>query len=334
MSLHPRNGSRLKYERKKEFSVMRRLPWTMASVFVFVALLLAFAPAGVRAAQTYPDEIALPNGWLPEGIVTGHGPVIYSGSRANGAIYAANLRTGEGEIVVPGQTGRISVGLSFDSRTNYIFAAGGGTGKAYVYDVDTGDLVREYTLTAPPTFVNDVIVTREAAYFTDSAKAVYYRVPLGPGGQLADQSAVETIALTGDFQQGPSNSSNGIEATPNGKELIIVNSSLGLLYRVDPLSGEATVIDLGGASVTMGDGLLLHGRTLYVVRNRINQIVVVKLAPDLSSGTVLGTLTQPNFDVPTTIAEFGNALYVVNARFTTPATPDTTYNIVRVTAEL
>ncbi len=77
----------------------------MASVFVFVALLLAYAPAGVRAAATYPDEIALPNGWLPEGIVTGHGPAIYSGSRANGAIYAANLRTGEGEILVPGQTG-------------------------------------------------------------------------------------------------------------------------------------------------------------------------------------------------------------------------------------
>ena len=312
---------------------MRRLPWIMASVFVFVALLLACAPAGVRAAATYPDEIALPNGWLPEGIVTGHGPVIYSGSRANGAIYAANLRTGEGEILVPGQTGRVSVGLSFDARTNYIFAAGGGTGKAYVYDADTGALVQEYNLTAPPTFVNDVIVTREAAYFTESTRAVYYRIPLGPGGQLADQSAVETIALTGDFVQGPSNSSNGIEATPNGKELIIVNSSLGLLYRVEPLSGVATVIDLGGASVTMGDGLLLHGRTLYVVRNRINQIVVVKLAPDLSSGTVLGTLTQPNFDVPTTIAEFGNALYVVNARFTTPPTPDTTYKIVRVTAE-
>jgi sugar lactone lactonase YvrE len=199
-----------------------------------------------------------------------------------------------------------------------------------VYDVDTGVLVQEYTLTAPGTFVNDVIVTREAAYFTDSARAVYYRVPLGPGGQLADQSAVETIALTGEFQQVPSFNSNGIEASPNGKDLIIVNSSSGLLYRVDPLSGEATVIDLGGASVTMGDGLLLHGRTLYVVRNGINQIVVVKLAPDLSSGTVVGTLTQPNFDVPTTIAEFGNALYVVNARFTTPATPDTTYNFCAI----
>jgi sugar lactone lactonase YvrE len=312
---------------------MRRLPWAMASVFVFVTLLLAYAPAGVRAAATYPDVIALPNGWLPEGIVTGRGPVIYSGSRANGAIYAADLRTGAGEIIVPGQAGRVSVGLSFDARTNYIFAAGGPTGKAYVYDADTGALVQEYTLTAPGTFVNDVIVTREAAYFTDSAVAVYYRVPLGPGGQIAAAGAVETIPLTGEYQQVPGFNSNGIEASPNGKDLIIVNSSSGLLYRVDPLSGEATTIDLGGASVSMGDGLLLHGRTLYVVRNRINQIAVVTLAPDLSSGAVVGVITQPNFDVPTTIAEFGNALYVVNARFTTPPTPSTTYDIVRVTAK-
>jgi sugar lactone lactonase YvrE len=312
---------------------MRRLPWTMASVFVFVALMLAYAPVGVRAAATFPDVIALPNGWLPEGIVTGHGPVIYSGSRANGAIYAADLRTGEGEIIVPGQAGRVAVGLSFDKRSNYIFAAGGATGMAYVYDADTGDLVREYTLTAPGTFVNDVIVTRRAAYFTDSARAVYYRVPLGPGGRLSASSAVETIPLTGEYQQVPGFNSNGIEATPNGKHLIIVNSSSGLLYRVEPLSGEATVIDLGGASVSMGDGLLLHRRTLYVVRNRINQIAVVKLAQDLSSGTLVETITQQNFDVPTTIAEFRNALYVVNARFTTPPTPSTTYDIVRVTAK-
>ena len=69
------------------------------------------------------------------------------------------------------------------------------------------------------------------------------------------------------------------------------------------------------------------------MRNRLNQIAVVELAPDLSSGDVVGTITDPSFDVPTTIAAFGNALYVVNARFTTPPTPDTTYNIVRVGAK-
>jgi hypothetical protein len=310
---------------------MRRLSWVLAGLLV-LAVLLTQAPGSARAV-TIPDVIDLPNGWLPEGIVTGDGPVIYSGSRADGAIYAADLRTGQGAILVPGQAGRVAVGLSFDARTNYIFVAGGPTGKAYVYDAGTGALVQEYALTAPGTFVNDVIVTFDGAYFTDSALAQYYRVPLGPAGQLADPSDVETIPLSGEWQQVPGFNANGIEATGNGKTLVIVNSTAGVLYRVDALSGVATLIDLGGASVSAGDGLLLLDRTLFVVRNQLNEIAVVELAPDLSSGEVVRTITQSNFDVPTTIAKRANQLYVVNARFTTPPTPSTPYNIVRVTAE-
>jgi hypothetical protein len=311
---------------------MQRLSRVLAGLVLFAAL-LAQAPMGARAAATWPDVIALPNGWLPEGVVTGHGPVIYSGSRANGASYAATLRTGEGAIIVPGQAGRVAVGLSFDARSNYIFVAGGPTGKAYVYDAATGDLAQEYTLTAPGTFVNDVIVTRDAAYFTQSALAEYYRVPLGPGGQLGAPGDVETIPLSGEWQQVLGFNANGIEATPNGKSLIIVNSTTGALYRVEPLTGVATQIDLGGVSVSAGDGLLLRGRTLYVVRNQLNQIAIVELAPDLGSGQLIGAINNPNFDIPTTIAAFGNALYAVNARFSTPPTPSTTYSIVRVAAE-
>src|SRR5919199_5428508 len=309
---------------------MRRLSLVLTSLMMLTAL-LASAPVGVAAAKPFPGVIDLPNGWLPEGIVTGRGPVIYSGSRANGAIYAANLRTGKGKILVPGAAGRVAVGLSFDARTNYIFAAGGNTGKGYVYDADTGALVREYTLTAPGTFVNDVIVTRNAAYFTDSRLPQFYRVPLGPGGEPAAPGSVQTIRLSGAWQQVPNvNNANGIEATRNGKALIIVNSSTGALFHVNPRTGVATQIDLGGDSVVQGDGLLLRGHTLYVVRNLSNEIAVVKLAPDLSTGTIVERIRQANFDVPTTLARFGNALYAVNARFTTPPTPATPYSIVRV----
>ena len=90
---------------------------------------------------------------------------------------------------------------------------------------------------------------------------------------------------------------------------------------------------LGGASVSAGDGLLLSGHTLYVVRYRLNEIAIIEPAPDLSSGDLVGTITAPAFDVPSTIAAFGNALYAVNARFTTPPTPQTPYSIVRVIPE-
>jgi hypothetical protein len=58
---------------------------------------------------------------------------------------------------------------------------------------------------------------------------------------------------------------------------------------------------------------------------------VVELNPDLTAGTIVDTITSSSFDVPTTIARFGNALYAVNARFTTPPSPSTEYSVVQVT---
>ncbi|HEU5086971.1 MAG TPA: hypothetical protein VFT99_05980 [Roseiflexaceae bacterium] len=294
-------------------------------------LVLGLAPTLTQARSTFPDTIALPNGWLPEGIVVGRGPVIYSGSRATGQIYAADLRTGQGAILTEAVPGRMAVGLSFDQRSNYIYVAGGNTGDAYVYDAATGASVAVFELTdlAAP-FINDVIVTRDAAYFTNSSAAEIYRVAIGPGGRIDQSADVTTIPLSGEWQQVAGFNANGIEATPNGDALIIVNSTVGALYKVDPASGAATLIDLGGASVSAGDGILLEGHTLYVVRNRLNQVAVVDLAPDLLSGSVADAITSPAFDVPTTIDRFGNSLYLVNARFSTPPTPDTPYTIVRV----
>jgi hypothetical protein len=79
-----------------------------------------------------------------------------------------------------------------------------------------------------------------------------------------------------------------------------------------------------------GDGILLAARTLYVVQNRDNQIAVVRLATDLASGSVTRTITDPDFDVPTTIDRLGRRLYAVNARFGTEPGPSTTYNVVQV----
>ncbi len=210
--------------------------------------------------------------------------MIYSGSRANGAIYAADLRTGQGAILVPGQAGRVAVGLSFDARTNYIFAAGGPTGKAYVYDASTGALVREYTLTAATgTFINDVIVTRDAAYFTDSLQAVYYRVPLGPGGRLAAPNAVETIPLSGDFQFVPGQfNSNGIEVTPNGdaphhRQL---DCWRALSRRVADRRGDADRPGRRSRSA-WATASSCTGAPSTSCATRLNQIAVVELAPDL-----------------------------------------------------
>ena len=299
----------------------------MRRALLLLVAVAALSTTAATASDSFPETIPLPNGWLPEGIEI-QGSTFYAGSRANGAVYSGDLRTGEGDILVPGVPGRVATGLKF--HKGQLFVSGASTGKAWVYDADTGAELREYQFatTPPATFINDVVVTNEGAFFTDSNRPVLYKVPLSPNGTPA--TTFETIPLSGDYQHVAGFNLNGIDATPNGKTLIAVQSMTGKLYTIDPDTGVANEIDLGGATVTNGDGILLHGNTLYVVRNRNNEIAVIELAPDLSSGAIVERITDPDFDVPTTVARMGSRLYLPNARFTTPPTPSTTYDIVQV----
>jgi hypothetical protein len=99
----------------------------------------------------------------------------------------------------------------------------------------------------------------------------------------------------------------------------------------DPATGAAKLIDLGGYDLSNGDGLLLRGRTLYVVQNRDNKVAVFELSRDLTKATFLRAITDPgNLDVPTTVDRAGSRLYVVNARFGTTTPTDQAYHIVRL----
>lgn len=298
---------------------------------LLLVVVLSLGMVGSAAAAPFPDVIPLPDGFQPEGIATGKGTTFFVGSIPTGAIYRGDLLTGEGSVLVPEQAGRRAIGLKYDPRSGLLFVAGGETGYAYIYDAETGANVAEIQLTTLPSFINDVVITQDAAYFTNSFQPILYRVPLTRNGELPAVPVVEEIPLGGDYQftAGAFNA-NGIAATPNGKTLIIVNSTEGALYNVDPATGVATRVDLGTGSVPNGDGILLRGKTLYVVQNRLNQVAVIELNSDFTAGTIETLITSPLFRVPTTIAAFGNSLYVVNARFGTPPTPDTDYDVVRV----
>ncbi len=314
----------------------KRFPYLWIIAALVAALLTPVTASAAAAAHAFAEEIPLPDGWLPEGIDIGPGKQLYSGSRANGAVYRADLRTGEGEVFVEGVEGRIAVGLKFDRRCDVLVVAGGTTGQGYIYDGDSGDLVQLYQFTPPSppgqtpqtTFINDVVVTKDAAYFTNSAQPELYRVDFSDCNFTGD---FDVIALDEGWDQVEGFNANGLVASQNGKYLIVVNSTTGNLYRVDPDTGETVQVDLGADGVvTQGDGLALRGKKLYVVRNRANEILEIRMNRDWTEGRVTDQITQENFDVPTTIAFFGNALYAVNARFTTPPTPETTYNVVRV----
>jgi sugar lactone lactonase YvrE len=296
-----------------------------------LTILLAALFLSLAAGQEAPATIALPDGFRPEGIAAGEGNTIYAGSLADGAIYQADVSTGEGSVAVPGEEGRVTAGLAFDERSGYLYAAGARTGSVYVFDPEAGTLLATFSLTDGDTFVNDAVISGDSVYITDSGREVLYELALGPDGALPEgDAAVSELALTGDFTADPDAfNANGIEVAADGT-LIIVKAGTGELFTVDPETGETALIDLGGETVVNGDGLLLDGSTLYVVQNMKNQIAVVQLADDLSSGEITGTLTSPDFDIPTTVAEIDGALYLVNARFGTEMTADTTYDIVRV----
>ena len=175
-----------------------------------------------------------------------------------------------------------------------------------------------------------MVLTPRTAWFTDSQQAQLYAVPLARGGRPAPASAVRTLPLSGDWQQAAGFNANGIAVAPDGRSLLVVQSATGFLFRVDPRTGVATRVDLGGPLLTNGDGLLVEGRTLYAVQNQLNRVAVIRLDRSGSSGRLLTTVTDPDFDVPTTIAAYGKSLWLPNARFSTPPTPTTTYTAVRI----
>jgi sugar lactone lactonase YvrE len=308
---------------------MLRTVVILAALGALTAVVAAGSPASpAKKAKPFPEVIQLPNGFRPEGIEVGRGTTFYTGSVANGAIFRGDLRTGRGTVIIAGATGLAATGIEL-GRHKRLWVAGAGTGTARVNDVRTGALLRTYQLGTPPaTFINDVVVTAKAAYFTDSQQPVLYRIPIGPHGALGN---AQTIPLGGEYAHVPGQLNlNGIDATRSGKALVAVQTFTGQLYRINPRTGFARLISLGGESVPNGDGILLDGRRLYVVQNRSNLVAVISLRPGLLSGSVLTRLSNPNFSVPTTIDDLGKRLYAVNARFGIPNPDVAAYQVVQL----
>jgi hypothetical protein len=317
--------------------VVRRFVVLFAAVLAFV---LAPWPATAAPHDNFPDRIKLPNGFFPEGIESGRGTSVFVGSLIDGAIWRGDLRTGSGSVFTnpadQGQ-GRVSVGIAYEAARDRLWVAGGGpsifgAGDVRVYDASSGDLLRTFAIPAPPDprvrFLNDVVVTRDAVYVTDSFNSQLVVIPLPEDGALPGINDATLLTVTGEFMQTDEGANlNGIVAKSG--MLIVAQSSTGLLFRVDPDTGIAKEINLRHEPLGSVDGLELQGRTLYAVRNS-NVVTVVRLGSQLAAGTVLGDITDPRLDVPTTATVAAGRLWAVNARFGTGPSPDTEYWITQL----
>ena len=308
----------------------------LVALAALLALLAVTPTAGASPAGqsgNFPARIDLPNGFFPEGIESGRGTSFFVGSMVDGAIWRGDLRTGSGRVLAAGAPGSASAGIAYETGRDRIWVAGvgpplNGSGDVRVYDASSGALLATYQPSGVG-LLNDVAVTREAIYVTDSSFPQLVVIPLPQDGSLPPSGAAATILpVGGDFVQTPGFNLNGIVAE-NGI-LLVAQSAAGKLFRVDPVTGNADEIDLGGATLSYPDGLELLGHTLYVVRPFDNRVTVISLGVGLASGVVLGDLTDPSLDIPSTATVAAGRLWAVNLRFTTPVEPTTPYWITQL----
>src|ERR671910_2241100 len=302
-----------------------RIRWLIAPLLLVLLAAFATPAAAVPPAE---EVIVLPGASSAEGIAAGRGTTFYAGDLLQGDIFRGDVRRGTATLFTDAPAGRLAVGMATSNAHQLLFVAGGFTGQGYVYDTASGATVASYQLADPAaSFVNDVTVTKDGAWFTDSLQAQLYFVPVSGAGALGP---ARTLVLSGPAADTSAEFNlNGITATPNGKTLIVGHSANGELYTVDPTSGASARI--AGVSVPNVDGLLLEAGRLWAVQNEDNQVAEIRLRPDLASGVVEQVITSDLFPIPATVARFGRRLAVVNAKFDTgfPPTADQ-YEVVLV----
>jgi hypothetical protein len=286
--------------------MVRRVVIAVVSVFL-VALV------GSGAAANHYSVIELPLGFQPEGIAV-HAHTFYVGSLNDGDIWRGDLRTGSGTLFVD-TAGRQALGMKVDQAHGLLWVAGGFTGHAYVYDLTTGAPVADFALAPAGQLVNDVALSSDAAYFTNTFAPELYRIPVADDGTLG---APETIHVTGPASTTTGGFGlNGIATTPGGDTLLVDHSDLGELFRIDPSTGASSQIPVSGDTLAPGtlDGILRHGHDLFVVQNFANTVTRVRLGPDWSTGVAAASVQDPAFEVPTAVGRFGSRLAAVNAKF-------------------
>ena len=165
-----------------------------------------------------------------------------------------------------------------------------------------------------------VALTPAGAWFTNSSQPELYFVPITNG----HPGEFTTLHLSGPAAvvQPDGINNNGIQATSDGSTLVVSHSSSGALNVVNPNTGTSRTID--DLSLPNVDGILMEGRTLYAAQTFQNRIAEVRLSGDLTSGSVRKVITSSLFEVPTTVALFGDRLAAVNAKFDTGLPPDAT----------
>lgn len=300
------------------------------SLIVGAVVAAALGAAHAATAQEEITVLPLPEvAAYPEGVAvdptTG---ALYANSANTGVIVRIDPATGTTRILGdpldmagarPATPKSVALGLKSDGQGR-IWVAGARDGSMHVVDIATGRRLARFTTPEGPWLINDVVLTPDAAYFTDSLRPMMWRVSRDA---VADAALEPWLSFEGtalDFGEAPN--LNGIAATPDGRFLIVVHAKTGRLFRIDTGAREIAAVDTGGAELSSGDGLVLDGQRLFVVRQSAGEVVALRLSPDLLTAMETKRIKPAELAWPATAAISGDRLIVANSQLNRRATGD------------
>jgi Cu-Zn family superoxide dismutase len=313
----------------------------MALAVLSAAVLLSSGTTGVAASSrdgstdpraTTVYTLSPDPGGSPEGVAWDHrSKAFFTGITSSGVIYRGTL---DSSAVVPYLTpapaaaGNAAVGMKLSHGR--LFVAGGPTGSIYVYDIATRSLRARFE-TGAGGFLNDLVVTRRGdVYVTDSFRSTIWHVSpamlaAGTGTPEAVSLAPEVVipAVPGTFRL------NGIVARHGGRELIVVDSTSGALYRIfiNPNNtAERRVSTIDAPALPGGDGMIVDRGRLVVVQgstaaNPNGSLSFLKRKHHDSRARLVSVRSDPSLHGPSTVARARHTYLVVNADFAGVGSP-------------
>lgn len=278
---------------------------------------------GTATAQVAPTVLPLPEAAAyPEGVtVDPASGAIYTNSANTGVVVRLDPDSGAAVVVGdpldmaaetrPEKPMSVALGLKADGEGR-LWVAGARTGSMHVVDIATGRRLTRFTTPEGPSLINDVALTSEAAYFTDTLRPVLWRVSRDA---IADAALEPWLSFEGTaLRYGEEPNLNGIAATADGRYLIVIQMKAGRLFRIDTRTREVSAIDTGDAALDGGDGLALDGQRLYLVRQWAEEVVALDLSPDFATATEVKRISPPELAWPATAAIRGDRLIVANSQ--------------------